>query len=61
MPRRNTWCTDDLCGLIDKCTDSEIRSVADAMVAQGMDKLGYEYVSTQCGVTLRVLRSRSVR
>lgn len=40
----NTWCTDDLCGVIDKCTQSEIMSVADAIVAQGLDKLGYEYL-----------------
>src|SRR5687768_18448923 len=41
----NTWCTDDLCGAIDKCTDAEIRSVAKAMVDQGLDKLGYQWVT----------------
>ncbi len=28
-----------------QCTQSEIMSVADAIVDQGLDKLGYEYVS----------------
>jgi alpha-galactosidase len=37
----STWCTDDLCGLIDVCTEKEVKSVADAMIAQGLDKLGY--------------------
>jgi alpha-galactosidase len=41
----NTWCTDDACGLIDKCTEAEIMSVADAIVAQGLDQLGYRYIN----------------
>lgn len=41
----NTWCTDDVCGLRDKCDEALIRSVADAMAAQGLHKLGYEYVN----------------
>lgn len=40
----NTWCTDDICGIIDKCTETEIMSVADAIVSQGLDKLGYKYI-----------------
>lgn len=40
----NTWCTGDVCGLIDKCNENLIKSIADAMVEQGMDKIGYEYV-----------------
>ncbi len=39
----NTWCTQDICGLIDICTDSEIRSVADSIVEQGLDELGYNW------------------
>lgn len=41
----NTWCTDDVCGLLDICTESEVHSIADAIVAQGLDKLGYTYVN----------------
>ena len=41
----NTWCTDDLCGLIDHCTEKEVKSVADAMVSSGLADLGYTYVS----------------
>jgi alpha-galactosidase len=41
---KNHRCTDDLCGVIDVCTQQEIMSVADAIVAQGLDKLGYQYV-----------------
>jgi alpha-galactosidase len=41
----NTWCTDDFCGLVDICTEQEIRSVADGIVAQGLDKLGYIYLN----------------
>ena len=41
----NTWCTYDVCGLIDKCSDAEVRQQAQAMVAYGMDKLGYTYVN----------------
>lgn len=38
-------CTDDLCGALDFCSEAEIRSIADAIVAEGLDKLGYEYVN----------------
>eukprot|EP01147_Barroeca_monosierra_P006997 gene6997-7629_t len=41
----NTWCTDDLCGAIDYCAEQEIRSVADSIVEQGLDKLGYRYIN----------------
>ena len=37
-------CTDDLCGLIDKCTQQEIQSIADAFVSTGMHDLGYEWL-----------------
>lgn len=47
----STWCTDDLCGLIDKCTQAEIQSIADAFVSTGMTKLGYEWLvlDVRCG------------
>ena len=41
----NTWCTMDLCGLIDHCTEKEVKSVADALVSSGLKDLGYEYVN----------------
>jgi len=41
----NTWCTDDLCGALDICTEYEVKSIADAIVSQGLDKLGYNYVN----------------
>jgi hypothetical protein len=57
----NTWCTDDICGshtvcssffrslspsgLIDRCYAHEIKSVADAIVDQGLDQFGYQYVN----------------
>lgn len=39
----NSWCTDSLCNALgdDACTEEVVKSVADAMVDQGMDKLGY--------------------
>ena len=40
----STWCTDDACGLLDICTEREIKKRADAMVEQGMDKLGYKWL-----------------
>ncbi len=41
----NTWCTDDLCGLVDLCFEEEVKSLADAMVSNGMAALGYEYIN----------------
>eukprot|EP00013_Stygamoeba_regulata_P027356 CAMPEP_0177647550 /NCGR_PEP_ID=MMETSP0447-20121125/10358_1 /TAXON_ID=0 /ORGANISM="Stygamoeba regulata, Strain BSH-02190019" /LENGTH=408 /DNA_ID=CAMNT_0019150139 /DNA_START=75 /DNA_END=1301 /DNA_ORIENTATION=+ len=41
----NSWCTDDACGARDYCTDREVRSVAEAMVAQNLTALGYRYVN----------------
>ena len=40
----STWCTDDLCGLRDKCSEHEVKKRADAMVEQGMDKFGYKWI-----------------
>jgi hypothetical protein len=42
-----TWCTDDLCGLIDFCNEAEVHSIADAMVSTGMRDLGYKCVPPQ--------------
>ena len=43
---QNTWCTSDICGLVDRCTEAEIHSVADAMAGEsGMLAAGYEYVN----------------
>jgi len=41
----NTWCTDDACGALDICTEKEVKSVAQSIVTQGLDKLGYQYVN----------------
>jgi alpha-galactosidase len=41
----NTWCTDDLCGLLDRCTEAEVHSIADAISSNGMKELGYEYIN----------------
>jgi hypothetical protein len=43
-----TWCTEDVCGLLDYCTESEIRDIADAMVAQGMRRLNYSLILLEC-------------
>ena len=40
----NTWCTDDICGLFDKCSEDLVRQQADALVASGMREFGYRYV-----------------
>ena len=46
------WCTGSklepsLCNLMghDPCSEEEVKSAADAIVAQGMDTLGYKYVA----------------
>jgi alpha-galactosidase len=41
----NTWCTDDICGLIDKCSEDLVKKEAKALVDSGMKDLGYEYVN----------------
>ena len=38
-----TWCTDDLCGLLDLCFEEEIHEIADAMASQGMVAIGYNH------------------
>jgi alpha-galactosidase len=40
----STWCTDDLCGLIDICTEKEIKKRADALVDSGLAELGYTWI-----------------
>ena len=49
----NSWCTGggtfdpSLCNLLgrDPCSEEEVKSTADAIVNQGMDKLGYKYIA----------------
>ena len=43
----NSWCTDSLCNLAghDPCNEHMVISTVDAMVAQGMPELGYNYVT----------------
>jgi hypothetical protein len=43
-----TWCTDDVCGLLDFCNEAEVKSIADAMVAQGMRRLNYSLILLEC-------------
>lgn len=40
----STWCTNDLCGLRDKCTEWEVRRRADALVDTGLAELGYKWI-----------------
>lgn len=40
----SSWCTDDICGLIDFCNETEVLSVADSMVSQGLPALNYSLV-----------------
>ncbi|GMH88012.1 hypothetical protein TrVE_jg2386 [Triparma verrucosa] len=41
----NTWCTNDLCGLVDHCSEHLVKSVVDAMKSSGLVDLGYEYIN----------------
>lgn len=40
----STWCTDDLCGLLDLCFEQEIHQIADAMNSTGMIPFGYNLI-----------------
>lgn len=40
----SSWCTNDLCGIPDRCSEYEVRNKADAMVKQGMVQLGYKWM-----------------
>lgn len=33
------------CGALDICTEDEVKSVADGIVSQGLDKLGYQWIT----------------
>jgi hypothetical protein len=37
----SSWCTDDVCGLLDLCFESEVRAVADALAAPPLAALNY--------------------
>lgn len=54
-----TWCTDDLCGLLDFCNETEVMSVADALVSTGMKDLGYNLVLVSFYSSLSVQRSQT--
>ena len=43
----NSWCTKSVCNLVglDPCSERMVRSVADAMVDEGLRAAGYEYVN----------------
>jgi alpha-galactosidase len=41
----NTWCTNDLCGLVDHCSEHLIHSVVNSMVSSGLRDLGYTYIN----------------
>lgn len=40
----SSWCTNDLCGIPDLCSEFEVRNKCDAMVDQGMVELGYKWM-----------------
>jgi alpha-galactosidase len=40
----SSWCTNDLCGIPDRCSEYEVRNKADAMVSQGMVQMGYRWM-----------------
>lgn len=40
----STWCTNDICGIPDRCSEYEVRNKADAMVEQGMVDMGYNWI-----------------
>ena len=40
----SSWCTDDVCGLLDLCFESEVMAIADAMVSSGLVTLDYSLV-----------------
>lgn len=40
----STWCTNEICGIPDRCSEFEIRNKADAMVANGMVDMGYDWI-----------------
>jgi len=40
----STWCTNDVCGTPDRCSEYEVKNKAQAMVANGMTVLGYKWI-----------------
>ena len=40
----STWCTEDACGLIDRCTQGEVQKRADALVSSGLSAHGYNWI-----------------
>lgn len=40
----STWCTNELCGIPDLCSEWEVKKKAKSMVDQGMTALGYTWV-----------------
>ena len=40
----SSWCTNDLCGIPDRCSEWEVRNKADAMVKEGMTAMGYQWM-----------------
>jgi alpha-galactosidase len=40
----STWCTDDICGLLDLCFESEVRAVADALSSPPLSLLHYNLI-----------------
>ena len=59
----NSWCTGQplkpsVCNLRgkDPCSEAMVKSIADSIVEQGMDKLGYKYVCLDDCVSLCACR-----
>lgn len=40
----SSWCTDDVCGLLDLCFESEVRAVADALASPPLSALNYSLI-----------------
>lgn len=40
----SSWCTNDLCGIPDFCSEHLVKEVADAFVEQGLVELGYKWL-----------------
>ena len=40
----STWCTDDVCGLLDLCFESEVRAVADALSSPPLAALNFSLI-----------------
>jgi len=57
----NTWCTDGKCGR-DVCTEDEVKEVALAMIQNGMQAAGYNYVNLDdCWVDTRCDAQGNIR